>query len=399
MAYPYADQYLEQFPKDKMDQLYSFIAFVSGSLASVLIIATLFDSELFLGFEITSGRTSFFYIGILTAIFQVTRKSLSAPPGELAMDPEFALINVIECTGYYPASWENRLHTDEVRQEFSSLYQLKLVIFVEEVLSMILTPFIFMTRLTECSERIIDFFREFTIHVDGVGHVCSFAVFDFMKAGENVATNKAMQAGLREGYFKDENKKALASYYGFMEAYGGNPSRSGNRGRGMAAHSFFPPPAFPNPVRGTSADPGMRGTSRGPMGRQSMHRTPRHGPATGRGSPIHSVLLDPHHQPSMAGPRNSPRQTAQSRFRGTRQPIRDPDELEEEEGHAGPSVPLHDLTTSKIMEEDSHLGDSWRTQQPAQEDKEDEEKPAGVLGLIHQFSKAQTEGRGVGLAL
>lgn len=37
--------------------------------------------------------------------------------------------------------------------------------------------------LPRCSAQIIDFFREFTIHVDGLGYVCSFAVFDFAKTG------------------------------------------------------------------------------------------------------------------------------------------------------------------------------------------------------------------------
>lgn len=48
---------------------------------------------------------------------------------------------------------------------------------------MIFTPLILWFSLPLCSEKIVDFFREFTVHVDGVGYVCSFAVFDFRRHG------------------------------------------------------------------------------------------------------------------------------------------------------------------------------------------------------------------------
>lgn len=48
---------------------------------------------------------------------------------------------------------------------------------------MLLTPWILFFSLPPCSAAIIDFFREFTLHVDGIGYVCSFAVFDFERHG------------------------------------------------------------------------------------------------------------------------------------------------------------------------------------------------------------------------
>lgn len=38
--------------------------------------------------------------------------------------------------------------------------------------------------LPPCAPALVDFFREFTIHVDGLGYVCSFAVFDFQRHGD-----------------------------------------------------------------------------------------------------------------------------------------------------------------------------------------------------------------------
>ena len=58
------------------------------------------------------------------------------------------------------------------------------MVFLEEVLSVLTTPFILWFSLPNSSEKIVDFFREFTVHVDGIGYVCSFAVFDFKRHGK-----------------------------------------------------------------------------------------------------------------------------------------------------------------------------------------------------------------------
>lgn len=60
---------------------------------------------------------------------------------------------------------------------------MKVLIFVQEILSVIQTPFVLWFSLPECAPAIIDFFREFSVHVDGRGYVCSFAEFNFERHG------------------------------------------------------------------------------------------------------------------------------------------------------------------------------------------------------------------------
>ncbi|KAF2457572.1 autophagy protein Apg9-domain-containing protein [Lineolata rhizophorae] len=463
MAYPYASRYLDQFPKDKMNQTYRFVAFITGALAAVLGLATLFDPELFLGFEITPNRTAIFYLGILTAIFQAARSAV--PDEQLVLDPEFALNNVIDLTHYCPASWQGRLRSDEVRREFAALYQLKVVIFFEELLSMVLTPIVIAFTLPNCAERIIDFFREFTVHVDGLGHVCSFAVFNFKRGPENntaaarpapsgpggagggsgnggaggATGGQPATGGLRDDYFAANDNKMMASYLSFLDNYSGQPGGGGRAGhlppmygRHYLNHQrrtfFNPPPPFPGLGPGTAAAAAAAGASP-PM--QQHHAqgqpptalagssTPRFGPhATGpatAASPLHSTLLDPHHQPSpplgAGGARTSPRQgPAGARFRGAR-----PGALDEvaeapadqvEAGGVQQQQPGGAATTSRMIEEDSSLGDSWRVTRAGQmEDEEDGEAEGeggeasrgapGVLGLLKQFQRVHTEGKGV----
>ncbi|KAF2477988.1 autophagy-related protein 9 [Lindgomyces ingoldianus] len=397
MAYPYANLYLAQFPKNKTEQVSAFVAFVAGAFAFVLAVFTFLDSELFLTFEITPGKTALFWIGALSVIYRIARSS--SPQEDEVAEPAYYLSHVIYHTHYEPEWWQERLHTDEVRAEFARLYQPKIVIFAEEVLSMFITPFLLIFRLPQSSERIVDFFREFSIVVDGLGVVCSYSMFPFKKGGDNAPANRAGRredSDLREDYFMAKDNKMLASYYGFLDAYAG-PGRGHYNARLQGRGSFHPPPQFPNNFGAMSVnvpvpETGGRGSSRVPAGRQPLpRRTPRQGPIPGRDEPINSILLDPHHQPTASTLRGSPRQTASSRYRTSLQPVSDPRE------------PGLSRQNSSRIEEESTIGDSWRTSRLAQDDDEEEETTGntrgGVLQLLQQFSKAQTEGRGAGVGM
>lgn len=184
MSYPFASRYVDQFPKDKTVKLSRFVTFIAGSFAAVLAIASIIDTEL-VHLEITPERTVLFYIGLFGTILAVSRGMI--PEENLVYDPEAALRCVIEYTHYLPSEWRNKLHSDEVKGEFMKLYDMKVSIFIQEMLSAIFLPFVLWFSLPNSSDKIIDFIREFTVHVDGIGYVCSFAVFDFKKnAGDQV---------------------------------------------------------------------------------------------------------------------------------------------------------------------------------------------------------------------
>ncbi|KAF2402268.1 APG9-domain-containing protein [Trichodelitschia bisporula] len=377
MAFPYANTYLDQFPKDKMDQASKFVAFISGALAAVLGVISLLDPELFLGFEI-AGKTVLFWLGVFGTVYMATRPA--SLHDEMVLDPEHHLKRVIECTHYYPESWQKRLHTDEVRQEFSTLYQLKIILFLQELASVILTPFVFLISLPRCAEALIDFIREFTIHVDGLGHVCSFAIFDFKRPGDpprRLGAPGLASPDLRADYYAAKDNKLLESYYSFLDHYAPNPRRGlAPRRKGAG---FNLPPQFPGlAAEHVNRDPQA---SRGVLGAHP--------------EPMHSILLDPHHQPQ---PRAPPQ--ARQRLRGPSGLVAGAG-VEEEEG----PVPAERTGRSEqaAVEDDSELGDSWAVRadtggEPERREPEAEGGAgAGVLGLLYQFQKAQAEGRHVHL--
>jgi autophagy-related protein 9 len=413
MSYPFASRYLDQFPKVKMVQFARFVAFVAGAIVSVLAVATLWDPDLFLVFELTPQRTVFFYVAVFGVIWTISNGTI--PPENLVFDPEYALLQVIEYTHYNPSHWQDRLHSDEVKREFASLYQLKISIFLEEVFSIIIVPFVLWFSLPNCSDQIIDFFREFTVHVDGVGYVCSFAVFDFKKGVGKTGQQGGTSGDIRNDYYSTKHGKMAASYYGFLDNYMLNPKTGvpGHQPPGMR-QQFYPPPAFPGLMSPTLAADMQnsrmgrserRPRSRAPTGIPPPVRTPRFPPTGMHASPMPSILLDPHHQPSTTGfGGRSVQQNSRSRYQA-RSNIKEESAEDEEEVRAGNLTQQISDSKDTYESEVGGLDESrWETSPtrgvgigPEEEEAGVVAATGGVLGLLYQFQKAQTDRPGVNI--
>lgn len=427
MSYPFASRYIDQFPKDKTAQISKFVAFVFGALASILAVASVIDPDVFLNFEITKDRSVIFYLGVFGSIWAVARGMV--PEETLVYEPEFALQEVIEFTHYKPGHWDNRLHSDDVRKEFAALYQMKLLIFLQEIFSMIFAPFVLWFSLPQCSDRIIDFIREFTIHVDGLGYVCSFAEFNFQKQGNLARPDPAAKTGsdgnkpaqtLRDDYFATKDNKLEASYWGFINDYTRNPKTNVRFPYAGSRRRFQPPPSFPGPLSPMMAGQGgspRKAVSQAQTERSvAFHRSPqvaasqgsalrgrsRYGTGPGLGitsealnegnSPLTSILLDPHHQPNLAASRpafGAPFQSRKSHPTGLSKGSTFDEQME------GTS-PIKAEETRIVSSGDNILGSSWKAEQDDSASDEGDDLEAvvgnrgpGVLGMISHFQRAQ----------
>lgn len=402
VAYSYADKYLDQFPKKKTHQFLQFVSLVSGTLAGLLGLATLLDPELFLGFEITPGRTAFFYISILMAIFAGARGAV--PDDSEIHEPVPHLMDVMDITHYQPDRWKHHLHSNEVRVEFSALYQMKILIFVEEMLSLVVAPFILWRNSGDRSERIVDFFRSSTVQVDGLGHLCTFAVFKFRKH-KNIEDDATKDVeGLREEYFGTKDDKMVKSQYYFMQRLGQYDQHQGASRYGRPRYAMNLPPSFPplSPLR-QAAGHKQQSDARGRTDPTSRSRPA--GSTARIPSPQQSLLLDlPQEKPRGTNPSSASRRQKQQTTTmrgnaGTRPAANDyfsPDEGEEDQA-AG----LDAMTTSKLIEQDSSLADSWKaspgrsgTERGTEPQAQDRRASNGVLGLLVEYSKAHAGGKG-----
>lgn len=391
MSVPFATLYVDQFPKRITEDIARTVAFVTGALTAVLALLTLLDSELFLAFEITKDRTVLFYLGVFGAIWAVSRGMVSEETQ--VFNPEFAMRRVAQYTHYMPGHWEEKLHSFEVKKEFSELFKMKVVIVIEEILGIITTPLLLLITLPKCTDQIVDFFREFTIHVDGLGYVCSFAVFDFKK-GVGDGSGKAPQRDVREGYYSTKHNKMAASYYGFIDSYVMNP-KTGLPG--PSRNQFHPPPTFPG-LQSPTLAPDMQGSTARPDFGRMRSRGPGAGPSRGvppAPSPMASMLLDPHHQPTM-NPGGRRHTHAWIQYGGSRIAEEGADDAgmgQSQSQRFGGDDDLYD------DEETGALGESaWQTS-PGRGLSRDysaantEEPETGVLGLIGQLTQAQRNRR------
>ncbi|KAG6286816.1 hypothetical protein E4U09_006564 [Claviceps aff. purpurea] len=406
MSIPFATHYIDQFPKRMTEDIARSISFMSGAVTAILAVCTILDSELFLGFEITHERTVLFYLGIFGGIWAMTKGIVS--DDTTVFNPEFALRNVIDYTHFMPDHWQDRLHSFEVKKEFSELYKMKVIIFLEEVLGIITTPMLLLFSLPKCAERITDFIREFTVHVDGLGHVCSFAVFDFQK-GTGQAVHRRRDCDVREDFYSTKHGKMAASYYGFLDNYVFNPKFGfQNQRPPESREQFRMPPTFSGLNSPSLAvDTRSFNLLRPDPARQRTHainlpvsRTGKEDAttSTARFSPTTSVLLDSRDQP----PGLMPEARSSNRPRHAR--------IASKGAYFAPGESVeHENDTRKpteiinICEERGLLGDSiWETSPGHGVSREHrpmdlEEPQVGVLELIYQLRQAQYCRRGGGV--
>ncbi|KAF8394290.1 hypothetical protein HHK36_020496 [Tetracentron sinense] len=175
----HAANYLKQFPSPIISIISKFISFVSGGFAAILIIIAFLEESLLEGH--IYGRNLFWYAAVFGT---VTALSRAAVTDELQVhDPEGAMSLVVQHTHYMPKRWRGRENTDMVRIEFETLFQYTGMMLLEEMASIFLTPYLLLFVVPKRVDDILQFISDFTVNVEGVGHVCSLGVFDFQTHG------------------------------------------------------------------------------------------------------------------------------------------------------------------------------------------------------------------------
>lgn len=244
-----------------------------------------------------------------------------------------------------------------------------------------------------------------------------------VSTGQSDGRRAAATGDLRKDYFAAKDNKMLSSYYNFIDSYANNPTgKAFNRQHDKRI--FRPPPTFPSVVYEEARDttphqhPSVQYHQRPSSTSDSSHRLQRrtrHPLDESALAP--SLLLDPQHLPLQGRPRPSvgPSRDDPATPRGN---VRHYLNM-----HKDPLSTTGVTTESSVaMDEDSNLGDSWKTTKAAEEDLEAgkaiidvtwgaNKRPgnaegigrgrndAGVLGLLYEFQKAQTEGGGGGVKI
>ena len=103
-----------------------------------------------------------------------------------------------------------------MQKQFGQLFVNKILLYVQELLSVLTAPYILAISLPNSADKIIDFFREFSLHVDSIGYVCSFAVFDFKRHGNAMYGAPTEHA---DGHLASKGGKMECSFLSFKAAH------------------------------------------------------------------------------------------------------------------------------------------------------------------------------------
>ncbi|KAJ8272982.1 hypothetical protein GJAV_G00095810 [Gymnothorax javanicus] len=174
-GYKPVSKYMNSFTSPLLAVLAKNVAFFSGSVLAVLIALTVYDEDVLTVQHILTAIT------VLGVVITITRSFI--PDEHMVWCPEQLLQCVLAHIHYMPDHWKGHANKSETRDEMAQLFQYKAVFILEELLSPIVTPFVLIFLLRSKSLEIIDFFRNFTVEVLGVGDICSFAQMDIRRHG------------------------------------------------------------------------------------------------------------------------------------------------------------------------------------------------------------------------
>eukprot|EP00474_Spongospora_subterranea_P002648 CRZ03106.1 hypothetical protein [Spongospora subterranea] len=168
--------YISQFPPPAFAIFVKFVAYVSGAIVGVLLLLTIKDSSILVDIHVFD-HSLLYYLFSCTAILALCRSLGSSPSSN--QDFGTLIANIYRHTHYQPRSWREEPQSSRVRSHFAKLYPFKVVLFLQEVLCVLVTPLVLGITLPAVASRLIEFIRQHTIRQNGVGDICVFASYDF----------------------------------------------------------------------------------------------------------------------------------------------------------------------------------------------------------------------------
>jgi len=175
-AYEPANQYMEIFVSPMSVVIARFFTFLASSVLAIILALAVWDEDVLNVEHILTIITS---LGGIIAVCKVF-----IPDENMVFCPEKTLTAVIAHIHYFPVeNWRGRAHTFEVMSHLNELFPYTALCLVEELLSPIITPLVLLFMVHPKAGKIVDFFRNFTVDVTGVGDICSFAQMDVRRHG------------------------------------------------------------------------------------------------------------------------------------------------------------------------------------------------------------------------
>ena len=177
-----ATKYVAQFSSPVAALAAKFASYVVGAFVAFALACTLLLDDRLLHAEVF-GRDLLWHTAVAGAVLAFCRNLSGDNTETRAFEPRRWMAETTRHTHFLPKRWRDVAHRKSTEREFSELFRFKSAVFLEELVSVFVTPFLLWGPLSTRAPEIVQFARQFTTHAGGVGATCSLAAFDFAKHG------------------------------------------------------------------------------------------------------------------------------------------------------------------------------------------------------------------------
>lgn len=171
----YAYEYTKQFPSLFIEKIANFISLLSGAFIGLFLLFSILDENILL-YVTFLNRSLIFYTGIFASVSAISR-SFIREPEDSVYNPNIVMEKVAKYTHYMPNTWKGKCNTNDVHNEFLSMFSYIIILFFYEIISVFTTPYLLLFVIYKDVKKFEDFIKKNTVYVKNVGSVCSLSNF------------------------------------------------------------------------------------------------------------------------------------------------------------------------------------------------------------------------------
>eukprot|EP00013_Stygamoeba_regulata_P026488 CAMPEP_0177661810 /NCGR_PEP_ID=MMETSP0447-20121125/18912_1 /TAXON_ID=0 /ORGANISM="Stygamoeba regulata, Strain BSH-02190019" /LENGTH=237 /DNA_ID=CAMNT_0019167247 /DNA_START=355 /DNA_END=1068 /DNA_ORIENTATION=+ len=189
-----------------------FISFFFGAMCVIVVVLAVIDEDILFS-DFFFGKTGLWLLGVGGTGLAICRGFI--PDEKCVHDPEDTMWKIFRYTHYMPKRWRKCLYTYDVYDEFTELFEYRVMGFLREMFSVLTAPLVLIFILRPRSHQLISFFAKFTtVNVHGVGDICSFAAFHNEHGNSKYGSSSSASKDMRSKQGKVEK-----SMMHFKESY------------------------------------------------------------------------------------------------------------------------------------------------------------------------------------
>jgi autophagy-related protein 9 len=231
-ARPKIVEYLAQYVNYEFTIVIKFFSFIIGTLFFILILISFLNPNIIISVVLLE-KPVIFYVSIIGAIYLLLKNVTENYDEKLPVyEPNEKFNELVKVLHYTPSAWD-ALDTKERYIEIRHLFRYKWIILVQEIISVFYIPVLFIRwyYLPNQARKIVNFFRENSVHVDKLGLICTNANFNFNRKKKEVITLDPFM-----------NLKMSNSLINFKNSYTWDPNRKRDKGKGkerIVQHNYI----------------------------------------------------------------------------------------------------------------------------------------------------------------